>query len=323
MTSDSDTEINTRFINNFAHWQPDADIQNCLNCNSRFTFVNRKHHCRCCGCIFCADCSNRFVNYQPNIVKVIKRWPNEKELAPYRTCIHCYRSLLSNKLLLTPNGEIFTTSRLQDDELGEDISTLDTGNNNEVENNEVSEQNIESEYSNNAILTTNDPVTNTEVNSSPTVGSNKNISTIREIETNDEDHCPICYYDLMNYENELDRTTHLDECIQNASKSQQHQNLGNNEDGNPLSFRNKYKNRMLVFRVRDNKTKKSSEDEDECPICFETMEPGEKIARLECLCVFHYTCIKSWMKKKIQKTKESQGKIPPNANFCPLHDAIY
>lgn len=36
----------------------------------------------------------------------------------------------------------------------------------------------------------------------------------------------------------------------------------------------------------------------ECVICLEDLKPGDKVGRLECLCVFHYKCIKDWFNKK-------------------------
>ncbi|CAN3357483.1 hypothetical protein DICA3_F29558 [Diutina catenulata] len=38
--------------------------------------------------------------------------------------------------------------------------------------------------------------------------------------------------------------------------------------------------------------------DSECVICLEDLEPGDKVGRLECLCVFHYKCIKDWFNKK-------------------------
>jgi hypothetical protein len=47
-------------------------------------------------------------------------------------------------------------------------------------------------------------------------------------------------------------------------------------------------------------------DEAECSICFEEYEVGQDMARLQCLCRFHLTCIRGWYKK-----------MPGR---CPLHD---
>ncbi len=30
-------------------WVPDADAMNCMQCEARFTFTKRRHHCRACG----------------------------------------------------------------------------------------------------------------------------------------------------------------------------------------------------------------------------------------------------------------------------------
>lgn len=38
-------------------WIPDEGVSECSGCQAEFSFLNRKHHCRCCGLIFCHDCS--------------------------------------------------------------------------------------------------------------------------------------------------------------------------------------------------------------------------------------------------------------------------
>lgn len=38
-------------------WMPDEQADKCLKCSEEFTNVNRKHHCRACGKIFCDDCT--------------------------------------------------------------------------------------------------------------------------------------------------------------------------------------------------------------------------------------------------------------------------
>ncbi|KAK2835635.1 hypothetical protein Q5P01_016119 [Channa striata] len=39
-------------------WVPDAQAQVCMKCGVKFTFTKRRHHCRACGKVFCALCSN-------------------------------------------------------------------------------------------------------------------------------------------------------------------------------------------------------------------------------------------------------------------------
>uniref|UniRef100_A0A672I450 FYVE and coiled-coil domain-containing protein 1 n=1 Tax=Salarias fasciatus TaxID=181472 RepID=A0A672I450_SALFA len=42
-------------------WLVDKEATNCLDCQSQFTWLLRRHHCRLCGRIFCYYCSNNFV----------------------------------------------------------------------------------------------------------------------------------------------------------------------------------------------------------------------------------------------------------------------
>lgn len=38
-------------------WQPDIEVSKCPICNTAFSFWHRKHHCRKCGRVVCANCS--------------------------------------------------------------------------------------------------------------------------------------------------------------------------------------------------------------------------------------------------------------------------
>lgn len=38
-------------------WTPDEGVKRCQGCNTTFGFITRKHHCRECGGLFCANCS--------------------------------------------------------------------------------------------------------------------------------------------------------------------------------------------------------------------------------------------------------------------------
>eukprot|EP01125_Pyxidicula_operculata_P004527 TRINITY_DN170_c1_g1_i2.p1 TRINITY_DN170_c1_g1~~TRINITY_DN170_c1_g1_i2.p1 ORF type:complete len:534 (-),score=121.18 TRINITY_DN170_c1_g1_i2:4-1605(-) len=40
-------------------WVPDSEAKICKLCSTKFTFTNRRHHCRQCGDIVCGNCSNQ------------------------------------------------------------------------------------------------------------------------------------------------------------------------------------------------------------------------------------------------------------------------
>ena len=39
-------------------WLPEESVKLCPNCARSFNLTRRKHHCRLCGSIMCADCSD-------------------------------------------------------------------------------------------------------------------------------------------------------------------------------------------------------------------------------------------------------------------------
>lgn len=41
-------------------WQPDTARSTCVVCNNVFSFFMRRHHCRACGNLVCADCSPHY-----------------------------------------------------------------------------------------------------------------------------------------------------------------------------------------------------------------------------------------------------------------------
>eukprot|EP01089_Gocevia_fonbrunei_P000315 TRINITY_DN10328_c0_g1_i1.p1 TRINITY_DN10328_c0_g1~~TRINITY_DN10328_c0_g1_i1.p1 ORF type:complete len:270 (-),score=57.13 TRINITY_DN10328_c0_g1_i1:15-824(-) len=46
-----------------AFWVRDEMVTTCLGCAAPFDSVNRKHHCRLCGNVFCGDCTIQKLNY--------------------------------------------------------------------------------------------------------------------------------------------------------------------------------------------------------------------------------------------------------------------
>ncbi|KAK9719411.1 FYVE zinc finger [Popillia japonica] len=63
-------------------WVPDHAVSRCTGCQTEFWLGRRKHHCRNCGRIFCADCSE----YSTPL-------PSEHLYDPVRVCTSCFSKL--------------------------------------------------------------------------------------------------------------------------------------------------------------------------------------------------------------------------------------
>ncbi|NXK06779.1 ZFY16 protein, partial [Herpetotheres cachinnans] len=67
-------------------WVPDSEAPNCMNCQVKFTFTKRRHHCRACGKVFCGGCCKRKCKLQYM----------EKEA---RVCTGCFDDINKGKTL--------------------------------------------------------------------------------------------------------------------------------------------------------------------------------------------------------------------------------
>ncbi|XQJ26381.1 Zn-finger in Ran binding protein and others/FYVE zinc finger containing protein, putative [Leishmania guyanensis] len=65
-------------------WQDDDSVTECNNCHTTFTFLIRRHHCRLCGYVFCAHCSNYSL-------------PLTMGGLPQRVCVNCYKARLEEE----------------------------------------------------------------------------------------------------------------------------------------------------------------------------------------------------------------------------------
>lgn len=61
-------------------WVDDKAVSSCALCNRSFSFFWRRHHCRCCGLIFCENCTKYL-----RIIQSISTW------RPCRCCADCAR----------------------------------------------------------------------------------------------------------------------------------------------------------------------------------------------------------------------------------------
>lgn len=315
-----------QYVNSFAKWQQDKDVSQCMNCHNRFTFFQRKHHCRCCGNIFCQDCTSHFVRYDRAKVHVVKRPDYADDFAPYRTCDSCYSNLLHLGLIISPPS----ISNISNNESTDGLSNNSS---------ETSLSSTTSGFPINMVDTTNESTISPQQQEQTNTTSPVNNSSGGDEDDDDNNHCPICNTNFNTVSPDHDEHVieqHIEDCIRRAERIQQHysragpaspesngEDIINNEDSTCPTARN----RMLVYKIpHPNDGKRSTVNEDdyeECPICFEQMLPGEKVGRLECLCVFHYRCIKSWFVKKSQQVAAVEGINTVGKNFCPLHDAVF
>ncbi|XP_062378557.1 zinc finger FYVE domain-containing protein 21 isoform X2 [Sardina pilchardus] len=51
--------FNSPFSLDEPQWVPDKECSRCMQCEAKFDFITRKHHCRRCGRCFCDKCCSR------------------------------------------------------------------------------------------------------------------------------------------------------------------------------------------------------------------------------------------------------------------------
>ncbi|XP_027736664.1 zinc finger FYVE domain-containing protein 16 [Empidonax traillii] len=81
-------------------WVPDSEAPNCMNCQVKFTFTKRRHHCRACGKVFCGSCCKRKCKLQYL----------EKEA---RVCTGCYDDINKAQAferMMSPTGPVPSSS---------------------------------------------------------------------------------------------------------------------------------------------------------------------------------------------------------------------
>ncbi|KAH7329265.1 hypothetical protein B0I35DRAFT_40764 [Stachybotrys elegans] len=105
----------------------------------------------------------------------------------------------------------------------------------------------------------------------------------------EEDECPICHRELPSRslpDFETLRETHITSCIQSHSAYGSPRSAGGGT-APPMAPR---RTGMYAYAA----TEKDCVDDAECTICLEEFTVGVRMARLECLCRFHYSCISAW-----------------------------
>ena len=83
-----------------AHWVPDAHALCCFACGTSFGALVRRHHCRCCGAVFCHACSSRSTS--------LPGWGLEQSV---RACEECYSFEVSQLPVLLAGDLFWRTAR--------------------------------------------------------------------------------------------------------------------------------------------------------------------------------------------------------------------
>ncbi|XP_028995804.1 zinc finger FYVE domain-containing protein 21 isoform X1 [Betta splendens] len=76
--------FNSPFSLDEPQWVPDKECSRCMQCDTKFDFIRRKHHCRRCGRCFCDKCCSKKVAL-----------PRMCFVDPVRQCAEC--GLVSQK----------------------------------------------------------------------------------------------------------------------------------------------------------------------------------------------------------------------------------
>lgn len=274
-------------------WQPDSAAAACFLCSTKFTFFNRRHHCRKCGRLVCADCSAQSISYFTNSQVLHADGPplRAQPHQHYRTCDDCVDEVRMIRRALfdsTPGPDSVEATP---------------------------------ECASVASATKYTPHVNAHTDLALTL---LNVGDTHL----DNNLCPVCAVDLLplyvreqralggelsHAAYEAFKEAHVGDCLVAFDFNLDHLRLALPPSG--LQARN----RMLVYNIppiprpsyeiietqsqvgllhSTATVQAEKDDEDECVICLDDLKPGDKVGRLECLCVFHYRCIKDWFNKK-------------------------
>jgi hypothetical protein len=98
-------------------WQHDFEADRCTKCSVSFGMTVWRHHCRICGRVFCAECSDNFA-YLPESTLCPDIPIGMKSRGPHRTCMGCIHSLamLDSLEYISPLNYIPTVDTLEYDQ---------------------------------------------------------------------------------------------------------------------------------------------------------------------------------------------------------------
>ena len=78
-------------------WIEDNTVTKCYDCSEEFSLFLRRHHCRCCGRIFCYKCSKHYVILPEYIDAVPENNSMKRPDGKCRVCNHCNNNIEKEK----------------------------------------------------------------------------------------------------------------------------------------------------------------------------------------------------------------------------------
>ncbi|KAL9671187.1 hypothetical protein QQ045_008753 [Rhodiola kirilowii] len=67
-------------------WMPDKSCRHCYECDVQFTIINRRHHCRICGQVFCSKCTSKTIPVPADQFQTNREDPDR-----IRVCSYCFQ----------------------------------------------------------------------------------------------------------------------------------------------------------------------------------------------------------------------------------------
>lgn len=269
-------------------WQNDNDVVSCNLCHQPFTWTHRRHHCRKCGRVVCGDCSGQSIKYLPQTLVVTTEGIEQLGSQIYRTCDECVQEIQMITRALQP------TPSLQNSML------------------------------NGVGVTGSTDTLCKQIATTKTISRNSSIDDVSDMNI-----CPICgvnltdRYTIEHEQSDFDKfkESHIDKCLTMFDFDLHHQRYNTIHPRNkmlvyiippiptpqyePINSYDTVKMNMeegksddFIGSVNSTSTIQEKIGDNECVICLEDLKPGDKVGRLECLCIFHYMCIKDWFNRK-------------------------
>ncbi|KAG5358298.1 Zinc finger FYVE domain-containing protein 26 [Yarrowia sp. B02] len=250
-----------------AVWIPDDQASSCYCCQATFSLFNRRHHCRKCGNVVCNSCSTTKTRYPPNTYVVSP--PSQIFLESPHVPHRTCDSCVEG-----------LSEWLQDEARRERALAQPDDENPEASNDELAPSYYGSWRNWFVGGETERPVGPSPATEPLEVSQ----PAVPQSPPSDNDFCPVCGRNIKKM-NSGQREIHIEECLNSAFV------------GSPTP-----PVRLIVYSL----AMKDEVDYGECVICFEDFEGGDRVVRLDCLCLYHEHCIKGWFKKK-------------QARDCPVH----